>query len=210
MRPFKATLLCILTWPLLFSASAKTVGESAYATDLPLDSFTEQCVVEVMSHPLGQGLANHDYDEYVEFCTCLKDKTQKKNHENEFSGQGPEMHLSSLDRCAAISLSKGNLERYFLILLTTKFELFVYEHIVGRFPAGTTTMASPSSIDTRTTCIQKNILSKCSKVHAFALTYQCIQDVFQTPDLYSRASALCPSFSTEEVPLTGNPGDKML
>ena len=25
-----------------------------------------------MSHPLGQGLAHHDFDEYVEFCNCLQ------------------------------------------------------------------------------------------------------------------------------------------
>ncbi|HAZ12291.1 MAG: hypothetical protein A2X86_03550 [Bdellovibrionales bacterium GWA2_49_15] len=175
------------------SAIAKTLGES---------SFTDQCLREVTSHPLGQSLASPDYGEYVEFCGCLQHRAPKDPQTVELLGH--------LDRCAVISLSKGNLERYFLILLTTKFELLVYDKIVGRFPAGTLSVASPYGLANRTDCIQKNILSKCSKVHAFAVTYQCIQDVFQTEGLYVEASALCPTLSTDELPLTDHPGANML
>ncbi|MEK6625876.1 MAG: hypothetical protein AABY86_12945 [Bdellovibrionota bacterium] len=188
---FKIGSLVIFFLLLPTTTSAKTLGENS------INPITEQCLLEVMSHPLGQGLAHHDFDEYVEFCNCLQNRPPKNTQDVE--------QFAPLDRCAVIALSKGNLERYFLILLTTKFELFVYDKIVERLPAGTTAVASPSGLATRTDCIQKNILHKCSKVHGFAITYQCIQDVFHTEGLYLKAQATCPALSTEELQLTDHP-----
>ncbi|MBI2518957.1 MAG: hypothetical protein HYV97_01005 [Bdellovibrio sp.] len=193
MRPILALAILILILTQTTSASAKSLGENL---------FTEQCMGEILSHPLGQGLTGGNFDEYVDFCNCLDLKIPKNAHTVEI--------LGPLDRCAVISLSKENLERYFLILLTTKFELFVYDKILGRFPAGITAVASPSGLAARTDCIQKNILNKCSKIHAFAITYQCIQDVFQTEGLYLEAQATCPTLSTEDLPLTEHPGGNML
>jgi len=191
--------------------------QTLHAKDLdpfaPLNDEEIICLKEILGHPLikrkypdlfkshWRSPANTRFLVEIEnYCTC-----RAENWQSEYDQVGnsiyfnPESRFKREDMCAAANLNKKHMLLVYDVIVSSRFNKHLRSKINQRYPTPMRMVASEISYDQKVSCLEMEIVQKCTRVKSLNHTYSCIQMYTTGHKEFSSIEKTCPSLSVDEV-----------
>lgn len=204
-RLFQGSLISILC----FSALSIELEQTS-----EFETHQFKCIEQIISHPItkrnypnliqdqNKQLYFSFLNEIDKFCACQSkhikiDLNERERDFFKWSFKDKKLKFEKEDQCMVENFSEHAIHTFYTISLDTRFRKYLSLRIKHRLPSSSNFLADETSKLEKFSCLEEQILQKCSKVKSLRSTYKCIEAITNGHEKFNEVERRCPDFQQD-------------